>query len=158
MVQHLLNDDMVFMTLTGIRDIDNYTFLHSVDVCIYSVVTAKALGMNYDEIQELALAAILHDVGKCKIPLSILNKPDKLTYEEFEMMKRHTLYGLEIVNRLPGLNQKIGRIICQHHERCFLYACFFSQDFCFVSAFPCKIRVISAKMPICRCLFVDRSF
>lgn len=117
MVQHLLNDDMVFMTLTGIRDIDNYTFLHSVDVCIYSVITAKALGMGYDEIQELALAAILHDVGKCKIPLSILNKPDKLTYEEFEMMKRHTIYGLEIANQLPGLSQKIGRIICQHHER-----------------------------------------
>ena len=67
MVQHILNDDMVFMTLTGIRDIDNYTFLHCVDVCIYSVITAKALGMSYDEIQELALAAILHDVGKCKI-------------------------------------------------------------------------------------------
>lgn len=117
MVQHILNDDMVFMTLTGIRDIDNYTFLHCVDVCIYSVITAKALGMSYDEIQELALAAILHDVGKCKIPLSILNKPGKLTYEEFEIMKRHTINGLDIVNQLPGLNQKIVRIICQHHER-----------------------------------------
>ncbi len=117
MVQHILIDDMVFMTLTGIRDIDNYTFLHSVDVCIYSVITARALGMSYDEIHELALAAILHDVGKCKIPLSILNKPGKLTYEEFEIMKRHTINGLEIVNQLPGLNQKIGKIICQHHEK-----------------------------------------
>lgn len=117
MVQHILNDDMVFMTLTGIRDIDNYTFLHCVDVCIYSVVTAKSLGMSYDEIQELALAAILHDVGKCKVPLSILNKPGKLTYEEFEIMKRHALSGLEIANQLPGLNEKIARIICQHHEK-----------------------------------------
>jgi len=93
MVHHILNDDMVFMTLTGIRDIDNYTFLHSVDVCIYSVVTAKALNMGHDEIYDLALAAILHDVGKCKVPLSILNKPGKLTGEEFEIMKRHSIYG-----------------------------------------------------------------
>jgi len=117
LVHHILNDDMIFMTLTGIRDIDNYTFLHSVDVCIYTVVTSKAIGMSFDEIYELTMAAILHDVGKCKIPLAILNKPDKLTSEEFEIMKRHTLYGLEIVNQMPGLNQKIGKIICQHHEK-----------------------------------------
>ncbi len=117
MVEHILNDDMVFMTLTGIRDIDNYTFLHCVDVCIYAVVTAKALGMSSDEIQELALAAILHDVGKCKVPLEILNKPGKLTYEEFEIMKRHAINGLEITTHLPGLNDKIARIICQHHEK-----------------------------------------
>ena len=96
MVGHILNDDMLFMTLTGIRDIDNYTFLHSVDVCIYSVITAKAMNLQYDEIHELAMAAILHDVGKCKIPISILNKPGKLTDEEFEIMKRHSLYGYEI--------------------------------------------------------------
>lgn len=117
MVQHILNDDMVFMTLTGIRDIDNYTFLHCVDVCIYSVVTSKALGMNDDDIHELALAAILHDVGKCKVPLEILNKPGRLTYEECEIMKRHAINGLEIANQLPGLNEKIARIICQHHEK-----------------------------------------
>ncbi|NLL67305.1 MAG: HD-GYP domain-containing protein [Clostridiaceae bacterium] len=117
MVQHILNDDMVFMTLTGIRDIDNYTFLHSVDVCIYAVVTAKALGMEYDDIYELAMAAILHDVGKCKVPLSILNKPGKLTTEEFEVMKRHAISGLEIASQLPGLSEKIARIICQHHEK-----------------------------------------
>jgi HD-GYP domain-containing protein (c-di-GMP phosphodiesterase class II) len=81
MVQHILNDDMVFMTLTGIRDIDNYTFLHSVDVCIYAVVTAKALGMEYD------------------------------------VMKRHAISGLEIASQLPGLSEKIARIICQHHEK-----------------------------------------
>ena len=64
----ILNDDTLFMALTGIRDIDNYTFLHSVDVCIYSVITAKALGMPIHEIRELALAAVLHDIGKCRYP------------------------------------------------------------------------------------------
>ena len=117
MVQHILNDDMVFMTLTGIRDIDNYTFLHSVDVCIYSVITAKALNINNNDIYELALAAILHDVGKCKIPLSILNKPGKLTTEEFEVMKHHSIKGFEIVGQMPGISERIARVICQHHEK-----------------------------------------
>ena len=117
MVQHILNDDMVFMTLTGIRDIDNYTFLHSVDVCIYSVITAKALNINNNDIYELALAAILHDVGKCKIPLSILNKLGKLTTEEFEVMKHHSIKGFEIVGQIPGISERIARVICQHHEK-----------------------------------------
>ncbi|NLD27164.1 MAG: HD-GYP domain-containing protein [Acholeplasmataceae bacterium] len=117
MVYHILNDDMVFMTLTGIRDIDNYTFLHSVDVCIYSVVTAKALNLANDEIYDLAMAAILHDVGKCKIPLSILNKPGKLTGEEIEIMKRHSINGYEIASQMPGISDKMARIICQHHEK-----------------------------------------
>jgi len=117
MVGHILNDDMLFMTLTGIRDIDNYTFLHSVDVCIYSVITAKAMNLQYDEIHELAMAAILHDVGKCKIPISILNKPGKLTDEEFEIMKRHSLYGYEIASQMPGVSEKTARIISQHHEK-----------------------------------------
>ncbi len=117
MVSHIMNDDTVFMALTGIRDIDNYTFLHCVDVCIYSVITAKALHLDYEEIQELALAAILHDIGKCKVPLSILNKPGRLNKEEFEIMKNHSLIGMEIVDQLPGLSKKIGQIISQHHEK-----------------------------------------
>jgi HD-GYP domain-containing protein (c-di-GMP phosphodiesterase class II) len=78
-VQKILNDDNVFMRLSGIRDIDNYTYLHSVDVCIYSVIAGKSLNMSIYEINELALGAILHDIGKCKVPLSILNKPSRLT-------------------------------------------------------------------------------
>ena len=117
MVQHILNDDMVFMALTGIRDIDNYTFLHCVDVCIYSVITAKAMKMTDDDIRELAMAAILHDVGKCKIPLEILNKPEKLTDDEYFIIKNHAIYGMDITKNTPGLSNKIPKIVCQHHEK-----------------------------------------
>lgn len=117
LVRHILNDDTLFMALTGIRDIDNYTFLHSVDVCIYSVITAKALGMPIHEIRELALAAVLHDIGKCRIPPEILNKPGKLTDEEFFIMKHQSVYGMEIAEKTPDLTPSIPRIICQHHER-----------------------------------------
>lgn len=117
LVHFILNDDMIFMTLTGIRDIDNYTFLHSVDVCIYTIITAKALELDLDDIQELALAAILHDIGKCKIPLAILNKPGKLTDYEFEVMKDHSVRGTNITKKMPDISDNIPKIICQHHEK-----------------------------------------
>lgn len=117
LVRQILNNDTMFMALTGIRDIDNYTFLHSVDVCIYSVITAKALQMPLQDIRDLAFAAILHDIGKCKIPLEILNKPGKLTDEEFFIIKNHTIYGMEIAKHTPDLSARIPKIICQHHEK-----------------------------------------
>lgn len=116
-VAHVLNHDIAFMSLTGIRDIDNYTFLHCVDVCIYSAVAAKALNLSQDDIVEVALAGLLHDIGKCKIPLEILNKPGKLTNEEFNVMKHHALYGMEIIRNTPGLSEKTARIVSQHHEK-----------------------------------------
>ncbi|MDP4092286.1 MAG: HD-GYP domain-containing protein [Bacillota bacterium] len=116
-VHKVINNETVFMQLTGIRDIDNYTFLHSVDVCIYSVITGKKLGLNKEELNDLGIGAVLHDIGKCKVPNEILLKPGKLTDEEFNIMKLHTVYGHEIVSNTPGLNKKIANIACQHHEK-----------------------------------------
>jgi len=115
-VQKILNDDNIFMKLTGIRDIDNYTYLHSVDVCIYSVIAGKSLNMSIDEINELALGAILHDIGKCKIPLNILNKPGRLTADEFNIIKNHTRYGYDIAVKTPGVTEKVARIALLRHE------------------------------------------
>jgi len=116
-VRRILNDDSVFMKLSGIRDIDNYTYLHSVDVCIYSVITGKSLALAADEIGELGLGAILHDVGKCKIPLGILNKPSRLTASEYDIIKRHTEYGYEIVSKTPNISCRVADIALNHHER-----------------------------------------
>lgn len=115
-VHRILNDDNVFMKISGIRDIDNYTYLHSVDVCIYSVITGKSLNLAREEICELGLGAILHDIGKCKVPLSILNKPTSLTPNEYEIMKRHTLYGYEIVSKTPNIKSSTADIALNHHE------------------------------------------
>jgi len=116
-VQKVINNESVFMQLTGIRDIDSYTFLHSVDVCIYSVITGKNMGFNQSELTELGIGAVLHDVGKCKVPLEILMKPGKLTDDEFHLMKLHTIYGHDIISNTPGLNKRIANIACQHHEK-----------------------------------------
>jgi putative nucleotidyltransferase with HDIG domain len=116
-VQKVINNQSVFMQLTGIRDIDNYTFHHSVDVCIYSLITGKSLGLSVEELTVLGMGAILHDIGKCKIPLEILLKPGKLTDDEFMVMKLHTVYGYEIIYNTDGLTKQIANIACQHHEK-----------------------------------------
>ena len=105
------------LQLTGIRDIDNYTFLHSVDVCIYSIIIGKKLGYGKEPLMTLGMGAILHDIGKCKVPVEILQKPDRLTDEEFHTMKLHTVYGYEIIKNSYQLSTKIANIAFQHHEK-----------------------------------------
>lgn len=113
----VMENETVMLQLTGIRDIDNYTFLHSVDVCIYAIIIGKKLGYGKDHLMSLGMGAILHDIGKCKVPVEILRKPDRLTDEEFHLMKMHTVYGCEIVKNTYRLSTKIANIAFQHHEK-----------------------------------------
>lgn len=115
--QMIISDENVLLQLTGVRDIDNYTFLHSVDVCIYSIILGKKLGFSREQLMTLGMGAILHDIGKCKIPLSILQKPGKLTDSEFGEMQHHTVYGAEIIKSVYGLDTKIANVAYQHHEK-----------------------------------------
>jgi putative nucleotidyltransferase with HDIG domain len=116
-IQMIISNETVMMQITGVRDIDNYTFLHCVDVCIYSVILGKKLGYSREQLINLGMGAILHDIGKCKISLDILQKPDRLTDSEFCTMQLHTVYGCEIIKNAYGLNPKIANIAYQHHEK-----------------------------------------
>lgn len=116
-VFNVINKDMVMVQISGMKDIDNYTYYHSLNVCIYSVITGKTLGMNADELTQLGVGALLHDIGKCKIPMEILMKPGKLTDEEFYVMKLHTYYGNEIILDTPGLDKRTATVALQHHEK-----------------------------------------
>lgn len=116
-IQMIISNETVMMQITGVRDIDNYTFLHCVDVCIYSVILGKKLGFSKDQLINLGMGAILHDIGKCKISLEILQKPGTLTDSEFATMKLHTVYGCEIIKSAYGLSAKIANIAFQHHEK-----------------------------------------
>lgn len=116
-ISGVINNETVMLQLTGIRDIDSYTYLHSVDVCIYSVILGKNLGYSKDMLMDLGMGAILHDVGKCKIPSKILFKPGKLTTDEYSLMMLHTVYGAEILKSSYGMNSRIANIAFQHHEK-----------------------------------------
>src|SRR5215213_4870508 len=96
---------------------DNYTASHCRSVVELAVATADELGFDAREQQELETAALLHDVGKIAIPKEILNKPAKLTHEEFELMKSHTVEGQALLDRVGGRLARVGEIVRSCHER-----------------------------------------
>lgn len=95
---------------------DHYTFSHSNNVLYYATALAAALGMNEDMIEIIRQAALLHDVGKIGIPEYILNKPGRLTDEEYEVIKGHVEASIDIIRHLPSLDYVIPAVI-GHHER-----------------------------------------
>lgn len=105
------------MWLTQLKQRDEYTAIHSLNVCVLSITFGRALGMSVDELNELGLGALLHDIGKMSVPLEILNKPGKLTSEEFEIMKSHPVKGYEMLLKDGSLSKKVLDIVKSHHER-----------------------------------------
>ncbi|MCJ8015267.1 HD-GYP domain-containing protein [Paenibacillus sp. KQZ6P-2] len=95
---------------------DDYTYNHSMQVGILSYYIASWLGFSKEEAYEAGRAGYLHDIGKCRIPGSLLNKPGKLTPEEFEEMKLHTIYGHDII-RASSPDTIPALVALQHHER-----------------------------------------
>jgi len=103
--------------LTAAIDVkDHYTYSHSQNVCYYATELARAYNLNADCVEIVKEAALLHDIGKIGIPESILQKPSKLTPDEFEIMKSHVEQSINIIRHLPSLDYVIPAVL-GHHER-----------------------------------------
>ncbi len=105
------------LALTALKDYDNYTFTHMVNVSILTMGQARGLGIEGALLREFGLSALMHDIGKVKTPTEILNKPDKLDDREFEIMKRHTVDGAEILRRTPEMPALTPIVAFEHHLR-----------------------------------------
>lgn len=105
------------MWLTQLKKRDEYTAIHSLNVCVLSLTFGRALGLRGGELNELGLGALLHDIGKMQVPLEILNKPGKLTSEEFETMKAHPSLGYDLIKEDKNLSAEVLAIVRGHHER-----------------------------------------
>ena len=105
------------IALTALKNYDNYTFTHMVNVSILTMSQARALGMDGQPLRELGLAALMHDIGKVRTPTEVLNKPDKLTDAEFEIMRMHVVDGAEILRRTPEMPTIAPVIAFEHHLR-----------------------------------------
>jgi HD-GYP domain-containing protein (c-di-GMP phosphodiesterase class II) len=97
--------------------VDDYTFAHSVNVCVLSIISGIGLGYSISRLKELGVGAILHDIGKLKVPQELLKKPSQLTVEEFEEIKKHTIYGYEILKNNKKVSMVSAFIAFGHHER-----------------------------------------
>jgi putative nucleotidyltransferase with HDIG domain len=105
------------VALTAMRNYDNYTFTHMVNVSILTMGQARALGIEGRLLREFGLSALMHDIGKVRTPKEILNKPDKLTDDEFAIMRRHTVDGAEILRRTPEMPILAPVVAFEHHLR-----------------------------------------
>jgi HD-GYP domain-containing protein (c-di-GMP phosphodiesterase class II) len=117
-VDQVLSNEVSLVGLTTIRDYDEYTFTHSVNVCIFAVAIGKRLGLGRLQLFDLGLAALLHDVGKSRVPLDILTKHGNLTDDEWRIMQSHpwlgvlTLFGLRGYGEVPYR----GMIVAHEHH------------------------------------------
>jgi putative nucleotidyltransferase with HDIG domain len=105
------------IALTALKNYDNYTFTHMVNVSILTMSQARALGIDGAPLRELGLAALMHDIGKVRTPTDILNKPDKLTDDEFKVMRMHVVDGAEILRRTPEMPSIAPIVAFEHHLR-----------------------------------------
>jgi HD-GYP domain-containing protein (c-di-GMP phosphodiesterase class II) len=117
-VDQVLSNEGSLLGLTTLRDYDEYTFTHSVNVCIFSVAIGRRLGLNKLQLFDLGMAALLHDVGKSRVPLEVLNKNDPLSDEEWRILQAHpwlgvlTLFGLRGYGEIPYR----GMIVAYEHH------------------------------------------
>ncbi len=116
-VSEVLANPKAVVTLHELRQADEYTMLHSIEVCILTTLLGSVVGMGRSELAGLSLAALLHDIGKMAIPRAILNKPGRHDQEETAVMQRHTSLGWTILRSQAGLSEELALVALQHHER-----------------------------------------
>lgn len=116
-VEELLSVQDAVINLQDIKTLDNYTFNHSANVCVLSAITGISLGYDGNKLKELCLGALLHDIGKTKIPNEVLNKPGPLNDEEFEIIKMHARYGYDMLKQSVDISAYTSYVALTHHEQ-----------------------------------------
>ncbi len=110
------NQNMI-ESVMQVRSIDEYTYYHSLNVSMLCLLIGRWLRLDERSVRDLAQAGLLHDIGKTQIPLSILNKPGKLTDSEFAEMKRHSEYGYSLLSGIGEIPAEVSIAILTHHEK-----------------------------------------
>ncbi|MGI6102341.1 MAG: HD-GYP domain-containing protein [Bacillota bacterium] len=116
-IEQILSNPDVIVSMVDIKSYDSYTYSHSVNVCVLSVMLGLDTGMNEFDVKELGEGAILHDIGKLFVPCEILNKSGPLTEEEFEVIRRHTTDGFDVLRKKNNISLFVAHVAYQHHER-----------------------------------------
>lgn len=119
-VDQVLNNETSLMGLTTLRDYDEYTFTHSVNVCIFSIALGKKIGLSKQQLYDLGLAALLHDVGKARVPIDIINKTTSLDEHEWRVVQEHPWTGALTLFTMRGYEETPYRAILvayEHHMK-----------------------------------------
>ena len=116
-VDEILANKDTMVNLIDLKFYDDYTFFHSVNVAVLSIIIGEAYGLGRSDLLNLGLSAILHDIGKMFIDKDLLNKPGKLTNEEYELIKQHPRFGYNFLKESYEIATNVYVAVLQHHER-----------------------------------------
>jgi HD-GYP domain-containing protein (c-di-GMP phosphodiesterase class II) len=119
-VDQILNEENSILGLTTLRDYDEYTFTHSVNVCIFSVALGRKLGLTRLQLYDLGVAALMHDIGKARVPIEIINKAGGLTEDEWRTICAHPWMGVLQLFQMRGQNDVPYRamiVAFEHHKK-----------------------------------------
>ena len=117
LAQAVAQNRTALIALTALKNYDNYTFTHMVNVSILTMAQARTLGIDGPLLREFGIAGLMHDIGKVRTPTEILNKPEKLTDQEFAIMARHVIDGAEILRATPEMPAMAPIVAFEHHLR-----------------------------------------
>lgn len=112
-----VQDPLVVACLAMIKDYDNYTFNHSVNVGVIAMALTAHMKMERQSIEEAGIAGFLHDIGKTMVSKSIINKPGKLSVIEFNEIKKHPEDGVKIIEKMTGMSKRVAEAVLGHHLR-----------------------------------------
>jgi putative nucleotidyltransferase with HDIG domain len=105
------------ISLARLKTVDDYTYMHSVAVCALMIALGRQLKLDEELIRKVGVAGLMHDLGKASIPLEILNKPGKLTDEEFTIIKSHPEKGIKLLRESHGVDEIVFDVVLHHHEK-----------------------------------------
>ncbi|MEO5340675.1 MAG: HD-GYP domain-containing protein [Magnetococcus sp. MYC-9] len=117
MAESAFNNPGAILSLSLIKRKDEYTFMHSVNVGVFLMSYCHTMGMDREQVILAGIGGMLHDTGKMRVPIEIINSPNKLTDAEFDTMKAHPRFSGEILRETPGISPLSIEVAEQHHER-----------------------------------------
>lgn len=117
MIDSIFRNRDALLSLTRIRGYDEYTFVHSINVCILCLTLGRHIDFSRELLEHFGIGSLLHDVGKMRVSRQILNKPGKITDEERKEINKHPLFGLEILDASRDIPDNSKQVVLQHHER-----------------------------------------
>lgn len=115
--QSIIRNPDAMMLMTNLKAMDDYLVVHSLNVCILSLIFARFLGYDEEQMLDLGMGALLHDIGEIRLPKELINKPAELNAEEHATVQMHTEYGASILDQNAGIPKAAIDIALHHHER-----------------------------------------